>query len=199
MHDTHEPHPALSRWSVSAAVAVAAATIAVGCGTQDRGEPRPTAAIAAEPGAVTISAGEYYFKAPRGMAAGQTLLRLRSVGRETHQLAVARLAPGVSMEEAIKSGGSGGTATPLGEVVAVPGAEAELSVRLTSGDYVLLCFEEEGRLPGWLGHLARERRGIPARSCRDAPLARRARGIRLRRRAWPPSPERAERQSLFSG
>lgn len=145
MHDTQERRRALWRWSAHGAVAVAAATIAAGCGARDRENPRQAAAMVAEPVAVTVSAGEYYFKAPRRMDPGQTLLRLRNDGRETHQLAVARLAPGISIDEAIKSGGSGGTATPLGEVVARPGAEGELSVRLTPGDYVLLCFESEGR------------------------------------------------------
>lgn len=128
--------------------------VATGCG-EDEKASAPIRATAPAPEAnVRVDAGEYYFRAPSRLAAGPTTFELRNVGRETHQLAIARLAPGVSVERAIASGGEGGTAVPLGEVVARPGVTAELHANLRRGRHVLLCFEEDGGQP----HLTRGQR-----------------------------------------
>ena len=131
------------------------------CGSGDD-RPAPARAAAPAPRVVTIAAGEWWFRAPAGLAPGRTVLRLRNDGERTHQLALARLAPGVSLERALETGGSDDTATPLGEVVARPGATGELAAELTPGRYALLCFEtHRGRIHAELGQTAQFR--VPRR------------------------------------
>ncbi len=142
------------------ALGIGIGLVVTGCGDDEKASSQARAAVPARDAAparnatVRVDAGEYYFRAPSRLAAGPTTFELRNVGRETHQLAIARLAPGVSVERAIAAGGEGGTAVPLGEVVARPGVTAELYANLRAGRHVLLCFEEDGGQP----HLVRGQR-----------------------------------------
>lgn len=144
----------MKRQFVTVMLAVTAVAAAA-CGDDDPAVER-AAAAPAEPRPIEVEAGEYFFRAPRQLAPGPAIMRLRNVGKETHQLAVARLAEGVSLERAIAAGGQGGTATPVGEVVARPGVTGELRVDLTPGRYALICFEETGGEP----HFARGQKSV---------------------------------------
>ena len=103
------------------------------------GARRPTPA----PDEIPIDLNEYAFTAPETLRAGAHALRIENRGREEHHIAVARLAPGKSLADALREQPPneppsyvviGGTAS-IG-----PGLHNILHVSLEPGPYLLICF-----------------------------------------------------------
>ena len=103
-----------------------------------------TAAPAAEPHVVTVTASDFAFQLPDTVDAGLTTFRLVNDGPDLHHIQLMRLDPGHTMEElmaAMKTPGPppawvhdvGGPNAPT------PGDTTEAALDLTAGHYVLLC------------------------------------------------------------
>jgi uncharacterized cupredoxin-like copper-binding protein len=97
---------------------------------------------------VTIRALDFTYKMPAKIAAGWTTIRLVNDGGEAHQAQLAKLNPGVTADQIVPAGASGGDAaiialwTPIGgpNAVAPEGGTASVTVKLTPGNYVGMCF-----------------------------------------------------------
>lgn len=105
------------------------------------------AAEAAQPAAtVTIKAHDYAFEAPAQIEAGLVSITLVNEGQEPHHVQLARLNDGVTLAQlqaALQQGPA--AAFPLvtwagGPGALPPGQWQQVTVELTPGQYVLLCF-----------------------------------------------------------
>ena len=114
----------------------ALAIIVAGCSTN------------AEPRAVTITGTDYAFVVPGTLEAGPTLLTLENPGTVDHEMALARLRPGVTLAAALEAMEAGADddeflEQPVGVLFAAPGevSGGQLLVDLVSGaTYALICF-----------------------------------------------------------
>ena len=128
---------------------------------------------------VTVTARDYAFDAPDTLAAGLTTLRLVNRGPELHHVQLLRLDGGRTLADlmtALKAGGApptwmhdvGGPNAP------VPGGQAEATLELTPGRYVIACFIPSPKGPPHIVKgMAREL--IVAPAARTAAAARAAR------------------------
>ncbi len=128
--------------AVAAFLALATCTVATGpAGAAVR-------AAAKKPPTVTIHAQDFSFKMPATIPAGWTSVRLVNDGGEPHQAQLAKLNPGVVPEQIAAAGAGGDDAavvalfTPMGgpNAAAPLGGTATVTVDLTPGNYVALCF-----------------------------------------------------------
>jgi len=102
--------------------------------------PRPM-----PPHEVTITAGDFSFRAPDSIPAGLTRIRLYSEGRERHHAQLAKLERGRTMAELLdsltRSRGLPSWVTFVGGPnVPPPSGPSEILVSLEAGSYALLCF-----------------------------------------------------------
>jgi len=94
---------------------------------------------------ITIKASDYAFEAPAQVEAGLASIVIENQGQEPHHAQLVRLNDGVSMEQfqaALQQGPE--AALPLvtldgGPGVVPPGKSQRVTVRLSPGQYVLLC------------------------------------------------------------
>lgn len=107
------------------------------------GGPAPKARV------VTVVAREYAFEAPKSISAGTVTFRLLNRGKELHHIWLVRLDQGKTADDAmaaLKAGGPppswvvdiGGPNSPA------PGGDAEATVTLAPGNYLLLCMIPSG-------------------------------------------------------
>jgi hypothetical protein len=94
---------------------------------------------------VTMKLADYAFGLSTPLQAGKRTIRVENAGPQLHEVALARLAPGKSLQDFIawETGGEKGPppVVLLGGVSPIePGAAATFSADLTPGEYVLLCF-----------------------------------------------------------
>ena len=109
--------------------------------------PAATQAPAAAPAAeINVEAADYSYAAPETAAAGWVPVTLTNNGKEPHHVQFLRLNDGVTMaqfQEALKQGEGPALALvkQMGGVGAVaPGLSASAVLKLTAGNYVILCF-----------------------------------------------------------
>src|SRR5262249_58162846 len=94
----------------------------------------------AGPVAVTIDGFEYGFHAPSSVAAGRTTIHFDNTGKEAHEMILARLNDGVTVDQALAAEDPSTVVSGLQTVNAAPGASADLSADLTTGTWVVVCF-----------------------------------------------------------
>ena len=105
----------------------------------------PTAAFPPPSSVATFSAWEYGFDGPESLPGGQTTVRLRNKGKESHQLQLLKLDEGKSpadLAAALKS--SNGSAPPWAKHMGGPngvstGNASEATLYLEPGMYVIIC------------------------------------------------------------
>jgi plastocyanin len=115
-------------------------------GEEDEGEGGDEEAA---PGAavVEVTATEYAFEpASTTLAAGLTALHLVNGGQEDHELSIARIADGHTLQEALEFEGdpeeAGLIVEPTGHAFAEPGQDSYINVELVPGNYGMVCFVE---------------------------------------------------------
>lgn len=93
---------------------------------------------------LTVTLQDYGYATSAPLTAGNHRLLVRNVGKQSHELELARLAPGKSPGDIpawIETMKGPPPASFLGGVSPLaPGQENELSLTLTPGHYVMLCF-----------------------------------------------------------
>lgn len=101
----------------------------------------------AEPSAdVTIKLTDYDFQLSRPLTAGTHVVRVESVGAQAHEIVIAALAPGKTLQDFIawEAGGEKGplpTGQWLGGVTTLDaGGHSQFTTTFTPGSYLLLCF-----------------------------------------------------------
>ena len=106
--------------------------------------PGPQQASLPEPADLTVILQDYGYATSAPLTAGPHRLRVRNDGKQSHELELARLAPGKSPGDIpawIEKMQGPPPASFLGGVSPLaPGQENELSLTLTPGHYVMLCF-----------------------------------------------------------
>ena len=134
-----------------AATAVGALALALGaCGDDD--EETTTAAEETTAGSeITVTADEYSFELSGEPQAGPATFTLDNVGKEDHELILAKLAEDATIEDAIEAEGEEGTTVgEPGFTEAKAGEEAERPIEtdLTAGNYAMVCtFETDDGEP----------------------------------------------------
>jgi hypothetical protein len=105
--------------------------------------PVPTTTAAPAPAPATdvleITATEYAFAGPDHVAAGPHTLRLVNAGKEVHEIVIARLNDGVTLEQALQADDPSTVVSGLAQAMAAPGATAEIPVVLTPGNWAAVC------------------------------------------------------------
>lgn len=106
------------------------------------------ACTAAEAGAqgnvLEVRARDFAFQAPREVPAGTTTIRLHNDGPDLHHVQLIRLDEGHTLEELMAGMGEHGPPPPWvhfvgGPNTPAPGAQAETTVDLQPGQYVMVC------------------------------------------------------------
>lgn len=107
---------------------------------------------------ITIKAHDYSFEAPAQIEAGLVSIRLENEGQEPHHVQLVRLNDGVTMEQLQATLQQGPEAAlPLvtldgGPGVVPSGKSQQVTVELTPGHYLLMCFVPG---PDGIPHLAK--------------------------------------------
>ena len=125
--------------------AVLTAVALLGAGAVPAGAAR---APAPQYPVVTIRAQDFSYTMPARIAAGWTTVHLVNDGGEPHQAQLAKLNPGVTPDQIVNAGKTGGDQaivallTSMGgpNAVAPLGGTATVTVKLTPGKYVAICF-----------------------------------------------------------
>jgi hypothetical protein len=106
------------------------------------------AGAAKAPPTVTIRARDFEFVMPDKVPAGWTTFKIVNDGGEPHQAQIAKLNPGVNADQIPAAGKSGGDAAVVALLTAMGGPNAvaplrgtaTVTVKLTPGNYVAICF-----------------------------------------------------------
>ena len=105
------------------------------------------AALAATRDTITLT--DYAFEIPRDLGAGTHAVTVRNTGTQSHELVIARPAPGRSAADVAQWAAHMQGPPPahfLGGVTAIaPGQTNVLSLALTPGKYALLCFVPDAK------------------------------------------------------
>jgi hypothetical protein len=158
----------MSTWTKvrTAGITAAAAVAAAACGRAEAASNRGAAAV--EPRVVTVVARDFAFQAPDEIPAGLTTLKLENRGQSLHHIALERLDEGKHLADvfaALRAGGPppawmhdmGGPNAPD------PGSDANATLMLEPGTYVLLCFVDiPDHVPHVMKGMARELKVTPA-------------------------------------
>lgn len=130
--------------------------------------PASSAPAAATPRVVTVTATDYAFQAPDTVMAGPTTIRLVNQGKELHHVALWRLEQGKTMADFFAAmqheGPPPAWAIPVGGPNApVPGGEADASLELKPGRYMMICFipSPDGK-PHVMKGMSKEMMVVPA-------------------------------------
>ena len=102
---------------------------------------------------VDVHTTEYAFHLG-DVAPGRTSFVLTNDGDETHEMLIIKLAPGVTLDEAMQAEGGGGTVEESWTTnLAAPGDDEVITFDVEPGDYGLLCFilNADGTLHALLG------------------------------------------------
>lgn len=130
-----------------------------GCAAEVGDRADTGAAEAAEAAAasseVTVIGLDYAFGGPRTLPPGPTVIAFENRGEVPHEMILVRLQEGVTLEQVMEVGGSGGDPMSLmeggpGILIAGPGetTPSRLMIDLRPGMYVLVCnFQDEDDAP----------------------------------------------------
>ena len=102
---------------------------------------------------VDVHTTEYAFHVG-DVAPGRTSFVLTNDGAETHEMLIIKLAPGVTLDEAMQAEGGGGTVEESWTTnLAAPGDDEVITFDVEPGEYGLLCFilNADGTLHALLG------------------------------------------------
>lgn len=131
------------------AVAALLAVGAVGCTVQRQ----PPAAAAHAPAEIVVDGSDYAFRVPDTLVAGHATLRFRNVGKVPHEMAMAALKPGATMQRLMETMQKGGDLDSLldgvvGILITPPGTTSvgALDVELLPGrTYAFACNFQDGK------------------------------------------------------
>ena len=102
----------------------------------------PTAKVGAPD--ITVDLADYSFTISRPLTRGHHVIRVRNTATQSHEMFVARLAPGKKAGDAmawLESPKGPPPLTPLGGTVGLAhGVSNDIALDLTPGDYALFCF-----------------------------------------------------------
>ena len=98
--------------------------------SQVSGPPRAT---------VAMKMTDFAYTGPERWPAGSYLVRVENVGRQDHQLRIARLPATVNFEQVVRSDNPRGLVKPVAGIGRMGPSVTYLPVRLTPGRYVLFC------------------------------------------------------------
>jgi hypothetical protein len=111
------------------------------------GSPARPASLAGTRDTITLT--DYAFALPRDLGAGTRKVTVRNTGSQSHELVIARPAPGRSAADVAQWAAHMQGPPPahfLGGVTAIaPGQANVLSLALTPGKYALLCFVPDAK------------------------------------------------------
>ena len=130
---------------VKAAGLVAAAAMAVAACSRAEATPAKVAE-AASPRVVTVVARDFSFQAPDEVPAGLVTFQLQNRGAALHHMAVIRLDDGKTLQDRVAAMQASHGQVPAwahemgGPNAPDPGADANATMMLEPGNYVLLCF-----------------------------------------------------------
>ena len=108
--------------------------------------PVPAAAAALPPADVTVKLSDYDFTFDKPLTAGTHTVRVDNAGPQPHEIVVATLAPGKSVDDFVKweTGGEKGPLPAshwLGGVAGIDnGKSATFTLTLKPGNYLVICF-----------------------------------------------------------
>jgi len=124
-------------------VAILTMALLTACNNASAGTETATAAQIPE---ITIKAADYSFEAPDQIEAGLVTVNLVNDGQESHHAQIVRLNDGVTLEQFQTALQEGEAAVfPLiafvgGPGLVDPGLQSQVTLDLSPGQYVLLCF-----------------------------------------------------------
>jgi hypothetical protein len=102
------------------------------------------------PADVTIKLTDYAFDLSKPLAAGSQVIQVENVGHQAHELVLARLLPGKTIQdiERWEKGGEKGLppVSAIGGIAPMDVKEVgQFTVELTPGDYALICFVPDSK------------------------------------------------------
>jgi hypothetical protein len=108
---------------------------------------------------IVIQSTDYSFAAPAEVPAGLVSILHENVGKETHHVQIFQLNEGATIEQLMAALPQGDVALfallrdlPGGPGPTVPGGQQRVTVKLTAGNYVLLCFMPDAHGVPHLAH-----------------------------------------------
>jgi hypothetical protein len=132
-----------NRKLASLAIAGALAFGIAACGDDDEGsgDSESTTEETASAEEVTVDATEYEFDLSATPTADTQSVTFDNQGEKFHVMIFARLADGVTVDEAVAAQGEKGTATVVAQTDAKPGETKTVDVKkpIEPGSYVMLC------------------------------------------------------------
>jgi hypothetical protein len=110
------------------------------------GTPAPSTKVSTKVGApdITVDLADYAFTLSRPLTRGHHVIRVRNTAAQSHEMFVARLAPGKTPQDAmawLESQKGPPPMIPLGGTVGLAhGVTNDIALDLTPGNYALFCF-----------------------------------------------------------
>jgi hypothetical protein len=143
---------------LSVLTVILAVTALAGCAAETGEAPDagpPAGEEAAAPNEVTVIGLDYAFGGPRTLPPGPTVIAFENQGEVPHEMILVRLMEGVTFEEVMAAGESGGDPMSMmeggpGILIAGPGetTPSRLMIDLRPGTYMLVCnFQDEDDAP----------------------------------------------------
>lgn len=133
---------------IRALLATATLVIVAGCArgeSEEHAAANGTHAGHPAPNTVTVVANDFAFQAPTEIPAGVTRFVLKAQGKQIHHATIAKLEDGKTVADLMEAFKTPGPPPPWvsfvgGPNVPDPGAEANATIDLAPGNYVLICF-----------------------------------------------------------
>jgi hypothetical protein len=101
------------------------------------------------PAGVTMTLVDYGFQLSQPLAAGHQVIRVRNGAAQRHEVVLVRIAPGKTLSDLpawVERRNGPPPALPLGGLSPIePGAEENVTIDLTPGEYGLICFVPDAR------------------------------------------------------
>jgi uncharacterized cupredoxin-like copper-binding protein len=135
-----------------------------------------SAAPTAKPRVVQVTGEDFKFDAPDIIPAGLTEFRFMNKGPSLHHMAILKLAEDKTVDDLRSALANPGPLPSWVKEVGGPnspdaGMEANATVRLEPGNYVLICFVDIGGPPHFAKGMVRPLRVVPARNTATRPRA----------------------------
>ena len=131
------------RSRVAASLVIAAVLVLAGCDQAKAPAPQPPESAARPPAVIELTAMDYAFTSPDTIPGGWVTLRLSNTGKELHHAALYRLDGGKTAADLLKLAPPAMTPGWLvaagGPNPAGPGGSVETTLKLTPGNYAILC------------------------------------------------------------